>query len=257
MDQPFVDGQLSENTRAQPLVIRAQPLVIAVSGMPGAGSSTLASALADRFGVVAAVGGMDPPDFAIRVIGAQVRARDRAAIDATQVPLLVVAGKSDTRPDAERMARTASRALGQAVIPVSGLLAGVRLDATDRDILGQWRDAGIAVPTSAAAFAAADEVRGDAPQQQARARMMALLGRTGLVAALEVLEASPDATVAEVNAALHRRSGVDALVTPIKQAAGAIAAGRRVRRLAGLRLLSARGFDRPAIEQRLITESAR
>lgn len=225
--------------------------------MPGAGSSTLAAALADRFGVVAAVGGMDPPDLAVRVIGAQVRVRDRAAIQAASVPLLVVAGKPDTRHDASRLAQRASRDLGLPVIPVCGLLAGALLDASDLDLLRRWREDGVQVPTSAAAFAAADEARGNAREQQMRARMMALLGRTGLAAALEVLGASPGATVAEVNAALHRRSGVDALVAPIRQAAGAIAAGRRARRLAGLRLLSARGLDRPAVEQRLIVESSR
>ncbi|EGD54823.1 hypothetical protein [Gordonia neofelifaecis] len=238
-------------------------LVIDVTGCPGAGSSTLAAALAARFGVVARVPGRepdgDPPDLLIRTIGAQVREADRTAIGSVDIPVVVVAGKADTRPDAARLADVAGRELGRPVVTVSGLLAAAHLDEDDLGVLRAWSAAGVAVPTSAAEFAAlGDEGRPtSAAEQQIRARFIAGIGRAGLVAALRVVGETPDLSAAAVTAALRSMSGVDALVAPIAASAEQIARGRRARRLSGLRLHAARGFDREAVESRLILESVR
>lgn len=238
---------------------RVPPLVLGVSGLPGAGSTTLARALTERFGVATVVEGMDvidgvdhgerrecpPPDLLIRVIGAQARAADRAAIAAAVTPVVVVAGKADTRLQAAGLARDAARMLAQPVYPVSGMLAGVHLDDGDVELLRRWQRSGIRVPTVAADFAGVEV-------QRDRARMMARLGRTGLVAALDRLAERPETTQRELTADLRARSGMDALVAPIAAAGGRISDARRVRRLAALRLIAARRRGRVEDEQRLI-----
>ncbi|KXT57308.1 hypothetical protein Y710_09395 [Gordonia sp. QH-12] len=240
------------------------PLVVDVSGAPGAGSSTMAAALAARFGVVARPVGQDrgdgpdhdrrlddPADLLIRVIGAQARACDRAAIRAAEVPVVVVAAKADTRPDADRLAANASEDLACPVHPVSALPAAARITSADVDVLRSWAAAGVRVPESAAAFAAA------APDQGSAARLLALLGRAGLVESLAAVSTDPDLDAQALAVRLRQASGLDALVAPIAAASAEIARGRRVRRLSGLRLHAARGFDRVAVERRLAGERVR
>lgn len=225
-------------------------MVLGVSGLAGAGCTTMAAALCERFGVETTIGDASaPPDLLIRVIGAQLRSRDRAMIDAAATPVLVVAGKADTRTDARRLAAEAAAELGRPVYPVSGLLAAVRLDADDVELLRRWERTGVRVPRAAAEFA------GDDPTERDRARMMGRLGRCGLLAAFADLAERPAATAADLTGMLRARSGIDALADPIAGAAGQIAEGRRVRRLFELRLRAARGPDRAAMEQRLIAES--
>ncbi len=229
--------------------------MLQVSGLRGAGCTTLTAALTARFGVVAIDGGGregDPvPDLHIRVIGAQARARDRVAIDGASIPVIVVAGKSDARTRMLSLADTAARDLGRPVLPVSGLLAAAHLTPDDVVLLRGWEQSGVTVPTAAAAFS-----DGDCSQRE-RARMMALLGRAGLTAVFGHLATMPTATADDLTTMLRTLSGIDALIAPITGAADRIAQGRRVRRLSALRLLAARGPNRAAAERRLIAESVR
>ncbi|MGB6243866.1 hypothetical protein, partial [Gordonia sp. (in: high G+C Gram-positive bacteria)] len=226
-------------------------VVIAVSGLPGAGSTTMRASLAARFGVQttgleveAAGSGIEkvarrpgdapvPPDLELRVIGAQLRAADRAAIVASDVPVVVVAGKADTRPAAAEQARAAARELGRPVVAVSGLLAGATIGRADLDALRRWHRDGISVPVAAAAFA--EEAGADRNEQRLRAQLLARLGRSGLTAAVATVGRHPAVDEAGLAAHLHAMSGIDALIAPIVAAAPVIAARRRVRRLAGLR----------------------
>lgn len=225
-----------------------QTLVIEVTGLPGAGCATLAHALTVRFGVIArttspggCTGDSSRSDLMIRVIGAQARAADRRAIGASEVPVLVVASKADTRPCVQ--ARH-SYGLEQAVFPVAGLLAGVVVEPGEMELLTAWHRDGLSVPVAAAAFA----------EQPQGARMLSKYGRTGLVQAI-ALAADPHLNAERLTAKLREASGIDALVEPIRAVAPQIAAGRRAHRLSGLRLLAARGFHRTAAELRLVQES--
>lgn len=225
-----------------------QTLVIEVTGLPGAGCATLAHALTVRFGVIARTtssgsrsGDSSPPDLMIRVIGAQARAADRRAIAASEIPVLVVAGKADTR---EHKQPRRDYGLEQAVFPVSGLLAGVVVDHGEMELLSAWHRDGLSLPVAAAAFT----------EQPQGARMLSKYGRSGLVQAIE-LAGDPGWDAERLTAELRAASGIDALVEPIRAAAPQIAAGRRAHRLSGLRLLAARGFDRTAAELRLVQES--
>ena len=216
----------------------------------------MAAALGARFGVEVTVddgSGGDRPadaDLLIHVIGAQIRSRDRARIDAATGPLVVVAGKADTRSDPQRLAQAAAADLGRPVFAVSGLLAGARMDDADLIPLRRWQRAGVRIPAAAAEFAAGD------PADRDRARMMARFGRAGMIAVFTALAAQPDLTAAGLTEILRASSGVDALARPIAGSAGVIAERRRARRLHPLRLLAARGSDRARLEQRLIAESA-
>lgn len=241
MEQPFTTPDFDSS-----------PLVLGVSGLPGAGRATMAAALRERFGDAATVDAdAASPDLLVRVIGASLRDRDRAMIAASTSPVLVVVGKADTRADPRRLADAAAAALGRPVFPVSGLLAAVVLGVDETELLRRWQRAGVRVPRAAAEFA------GDDPTGRDRARMMSRLGRRGLVAAFAGLAARPDATAAELTEMLHAGSGIDALAAPIAGAFGQIAQDRRVRRLIGLRLLAARGLDRVTVEHRLVAESLR
>lgn len=222
-----------------------QPLVVEVNGLPGAGSTTLARALTKCFGVVAltdAPAGDAPPDLLVRVVGAQVRSADTAAIAMTEAPILVVASKCDTRRADQRPS-----APGRQVYPVSGLLAGLTVTQEDVELLSEWQGGGLVVPVVAAAFA-------EHPEQ---ARLLAAYGRWGLARAMTAVAEQPGIDAQALTAHLRAASGIDALAPPIRALSGQIAARRRAHRLSGLRLLAARGFDRTAAEYRLAAESLR
>ncbi|WP_156890362.1 hypothetical protein [Gordonia shandongensis] len=234
-------------------------LRVAVSGTAGVGVATMVRALHRRFGVAATARPDDADadaDLLVRVIGAQERGPDRVLLDRCRrrggPPVVVIAGKADARPTADRLARAAADRLGLPVTPVSGLLAGVDLDDAQAAALRRWadrgRDAGrgFGVPVIAAMF---PDGATDPADQRMRADVLSSVGRTGLVAAMRALVDSPELDAAGLSAHLRGISGIDALIPAVRAAVPAIVERRRVLALAEVRLSAARGHRREDAER--------
>lgn len=220
---------------------RNSTLLVEISGHPGTGRRTLAAALRARFRLSCVVRiGQDPsdgdvrPDLEIRVIGASPRARDHEAAgheaaEHADRPRIVVAGKADVRTDAQRLADDAANELGVTVHPVSGLLAGAIAGPADLERL--------CTP--------------DADTASVGPALVRRFGLAGVTAARKFLDGDPDASARAVTAHLHRISGLDALVVPIRAVSADVGRMRDARLIADLRLIAALGDGRDAAEREL------
>lgn len=232
------------------------PLRIAVHGLPGVGSTAVASALAalGRFEVVE-----QAPEFSVRVVAEVVKPEDLAAIEAAQGPVLVVLTKADlcgfgpggpVETARRRCVRLAGRT-GVAVAPMVGLLArcALRRDVLDGSMFEALRLlAGVPGDLrTAEAF-----ISGPHPvSPELRQRLVDALDMFGIAHAVVALRDNRDATPDSVRSVLRRVSGVDEVAARIE----ALGAQVRYRRLCELvSEWDARAVTEPDIAELLLSD---
>ncbi|WP_232374927.1 hypothetical protein [Mycolicibacterium mengxianglii] len=231
------------------------PLRVAVHGLPGVGTSTVAAALTalGRFEVLGAgVCGSGPrrPDVTVRVVAEVPRPEDRqAAVDAAG-PVLMVLTKADTcalGPGGP--VATARRRCAEWTVPAEplvGLLAVAALDAGVLD--APLLDAVRVLAVQPADLRTAETFVGGPHQLPApvRLRLVDALDVFGIAHAVIAVRQHRD-----VHAALREASGVDAVAGRI----AALGAEARYRRLTGVVAeLSAGAVGDAALAELLTTD---
>ncbi|NDZ94511.1 hypothetical protein G3I13_09385 [Streptomyces sp. SID6673] len=253
-----------------------RPLQVQVGGRPGTGRDTFARALRERLSVTAigpgeADGNVDAPDpwtadLWMYVLSGPPRAADRTAL--AQMPAdrtVVVLGKADTHGSPEAAADVAAECaqhLGVPVQAVSQLLACADLSDDEFDLLRRLVAAGQTMPSMSGQFLTptltgqpvadgAGPFRGD--ERVLRAGLLRRVDRRGIEVALDLLAADDQAAadVSALNTALHGRSGIDQLVTSIRERVDLVRYWRLTELRSRLEIVAARGWDRDVIEQLL------
>jgi hypothetical protein len=253
---------------------RHRALSTAVTGRPGSGRSTLASALRQVLSIEVGVspGPADAlPDLWCHTLSGPPRAGDTRIIDDLPAERTVVvltkadvyrsgpathkAGADDAAwPFGAGAASTAARcarALGRPVLAVSGLWAVAAPTSAQTGLLAALAAAGEAVPDLDARFAAPTGVGGD-DEGRLRAELLRVMGGGGVELVLGELRAGaigPDA--AQVARLLRGASGIGALRAHIAACAGAVADARTAELGMAADRIAAAGAERAAAEQLL------
>ncbi|MGB3484822.1 MAG: hypothetical protein WBB07_21710 [Mycobacterium sp.] len=212
---------------------------LAVNGLPGVGTSTVAAALTatGRFSLVgcdANTGAGLEADVTVRVIAEAVKPEDRESIAGVAGPVLMVLTKADVcglgpggpLAAAQRRCTELAASAGVPVVPMVGLLAVAGLDSEvlDGELLAALR---VLVSEPADLRTAATFVSEPHPVAAAvRQRLIETLEVFGVAHAVLAMR-RPAATGSDVRATLCRVSGIDAVVAAIV-AAGAPARYRRL-----------------------------
>lgn len=210
------------------------PLRVAVHGLPGVGSSAVASALAAvrRFEIVGSA-----PDLTVRVIAEVVKPEDVTAVEQTTGPVLVVLTKADlcgfgpggpVETARRRCARLAG-VTGAVTEPMVGLVARAALDPA---VL----DTALIEALQVLAVAPADLrtaqtfVSGPHPVPAAqRRRLVEALDLFGIAHAVIALRGAPAAALAApdaVRAALRQVSRLDEIVARLETLGAEVRYGR-------------------------------